>query len=74
MKMSERNTPDLGEILVQLRGGPSDGMRIAVEPELTEVSVPGTGAQTSRLVWATYRQSGARTADGVPLWDIFSDG
>jgi hypothetical protein len=49
-------------------------MRITVEPELTEVSVPGTGAEAPHLLWATYRPTGDRTADGIPIWEIAVDG
>jgi hypothetical protein len=65
---------DPADLQVELRGGPSNGMRITVEPELTEVSVPGTGAEAPHLLWATYRPTRERTADGIPIWEIAVDG
>ena len=65
---------DSSDVKIELRGGPSNGMRITVEPELKEISVPGTGAEAPHLLWATYRPTSDRTADGVPIWDLYVDG
>ena len=65
---------DIAGIEIELRGGPSNGMRLRVEPELQEVSVPGTGAEAPHLVWATYRPTAERTVEGIPIWDLHVDG
>ena len=52
--------------MIELRGGPSDGERIAVPLDIAEVSVPSHGFESM----AIYHATAERTNDGIELWDV----